>query len=229
MPFTRLSLLAGAVGAVAAFTCSAHASTLISFETPVPNGGYEYNNTSPFPGPNGNFSSPTAEGVTFGGMSGIQANGSAFGFTNAPDGVQTAFLQSYSGFPASPGFITFSITGLSVTNPNYQLVFDVEGRPSTGGLPFTVLANGNPTILGAPSTASWTQEIVPFTAIAGVANFTIAINIPLVVTDNSIGLDNISFAAATPLPAALPLFAGGLGMIGLLARRWKRKALPRTA
>lgn len=29
---------------------------------------------------------------------------------------------------------------------------------------------------------------------------------------------------ATPLPAALPLFAGGLGVIGLLARRRKRKA-----
>jgi hypothetical protein len=31
--------------------------------------------------------------------------------------------------------------------------------------------------------------------------------------------------AATPLPAALPLFAGGLGMVGFLARRRKRKAL----
>ena len=30
--------------------------------------------------------------------------------------------------------------------------------------------------------------------------------------------------SATPLPAALPLFAGGLGVIGLLARRKKRKA-----
>lgn len=30
--------------------------------------------------------------------------------------------------------------------------------------------------------------------------------------------------AATPLPAALPLFAGGLGMVGLLARGRKRKA-----
>jgi hypothetical protein len=31
------------------------------------------------------------------------------------------------------------------------------------------------------------------------------------------------FAAATPLPAALPLFAGGLGVMGLFARRKKRK------
>ena len=31
------------------------------------------------------------------------------------------------------------------------------------------------------------------------------------------------FVSPTPLPAALPLFAGGLGMVGLLARRRKRK------
>lgn len=30
--------------------------------------------------------------------------------------------------------------------------------------------------------------------------------------------------SATPIPAALPLFAGGAGLIGLLARRRKRKA-----
>ena len=34
---------------------------------------------------------------------------------------------------------------------------------------------------------------------------------------------------ATPLPAALPLFAGGLGMVGLLARRRKRNASPAVA
>jgi hypothetical protein len=31
--------------------------------------------------------------------------------------------------------------------------------------------------------------------------------------------------ATTPLPAAFPLFAGGLGRVGFLARRKKRKAL----
>jgi hypothetical protein len=40
-------------------------------------------------------------------------------------------------------------------------------------------------------------------------------------------MDDITLngGTATPLPAALPLFAGGLGVIGLLARRRKRKAI----
>jgi len=41
------------------------------------------------------------------------------------------------------------------------------------------------------------------------------------------GLDDVSVEAAvatTPLPAALPLMAGGLGFIGLIARRKKKKA-----
>jgi hypothetical protein len=36
-------------------------------------------------------------------------------------------------------------------------------------------------------------------------------------------LSNISNQEPTPLPAALPLFAGGLGVLGLLARRRKQK------
>lgn len=39
-------------------------------------------------------------------------------------------------------------------------------------------------------------------------------------TLDSVAIDS---AAATPLPAALPLFAGGLGVIGFLARRRKQK------
>ena len=45
-------------------------------------------------------------------------------------------------------------------------------------------------------------------------------------------IDNVQISAlvndelTTPLPAALPLFAGGLGVIGLLARRKRKPALP---
>jgi hypothetical protein len=42
-------------------------------------------------------------------------------------------------------------------------------------------------------------------------------------TGASVGSVQETINATTPIPAALPLFAGGLGMIGLLARRRKRK------
>jgi hypothetical protein len=37
--------------------------------------------------------------------------------------------------------------------------------------------------------------------------------------------DQILAVAATPIPAALPLFAGGLGLMGFLSRRRKRNVL----
>lgn len=48
---------------------------------------------------------------------------------------------------------------------------------------------------------------------------------PLTFTSfTDLNLSAISTGHETPLPAALPLFAGGLGVIGLLARRRKQKA-----
>jgi hypothetical protein len=42
--------------------------------------------------------------------------------------------------------------------------------------------------------------------------------------DPTVGLVTEFDPSVTPIPSALPLFAGGLGMIGLLSRRRKRKA-----
>jgi hypothetical protein len=39
---------------------------------------------------------------------------------------------------------------------------------------------------------------------------------------NNAGLSDIHFSTATPLPAALPLFAGGLGLIGAIGA-WRRR------
>jgi hypothetical protein len=213
--------VAGAALVATLLVHPAHASTVISFEVPVVSGGYQYSSNSPYSDSNGTFTSPTAEGVNFSGMSGIQANGSAWGFTNAPDGNQTAFLQTQYFFPADPGSIAFSFAGLSLTDPNYDLVFYVEGRPTTGGTFFTVTANGIPKLFGPPSTSSWTQEVVPFSALSG-ANFTIAINAPTVVTDNSIGVDDV-FVVATPLPSTWLMLFGGLVGFSFFAVRGNTK------
>jgi hypothetical protein len=45
----------------------------------------------------------------------------------------------------------------------------------------------------------------------------------ILLVDANGGLGQTNSVSATPLPAALPLFAGGLGLVGLLARRRKRK------
>ena len=47
--------------------------------------------------------------------------------------------------------------------------------------------------------------------------------------DGTFLLDPANAPTLTPLPAALPLFAGGLGMVGFLARRTKRKAASHLA
>jgi hypothetical protein len=43
--------------------------------------------------------------------------------------------------------------------------------------------------------------------------------------DGTFLLDPANAPTLTPIPAALPMFAGGLGLVGFLARRKKRKAL----
>jgi hypothetical protein len=54
-------------------------------------------------------------------------------------------------------------------------------------------------------------------------------SIVLTSSANSFELDNLAWTSATPLPGALALFAGGLGMIGLVAGRKKRKTVGNAA
>jgi hypothetical protein len=221
------AIFAMTVGALAVTTLSgpAHAITVTSFETPVVIDGYQYNASSPFAGPNGPLSSPT-DGVTLGGTSGIQANGSAFGFNDTPYGNQTAFLQSYMGSPNptatadAPGFIMFS-NGSLTAGLTYDLIFFVESRPVTGGLPYTVVVNGISNVFGTPSTVGWSQESVAFTATGVTDNFEIAINAPANVTDNSIGVDEISIAP-TPLPSTWMMLLAGFAGLGFFANRGGR-------
>lgn len=106
-----------------------------SFESPYQAGTFTYG--------------PTIQGVTFEPGAGIQANGSAWAFSSAPDGTQTAFLQSPS---ASVG------TGLSVAvdrlvpGRSYTITFRAAQRPGSALMPVTVAYNG--VTLGTYSPAS---------------------------------------------------------------------------
>ena len=64
-----------------------------------------------------------------------------------------------------------------------------------------------------------TVELVSQLSVFGLIGPTANVGDLIISTDGSIN------AAATPLPAALPLFAGGLGTLGIIGWRRKRKAL----
>ncbi|MFK7753255.1 MAG: hypothetical protein AB8B51_11980 [Sedimentitalea sp.] len=74
--------------------------------------------------------------------------------------------------------------------------------------------------------------LLTFNTMAGVADFTASGNITSLVFDDSstgagFAYQNFSFdtvVAGVPIPASMPLLAGGLALAGFVARRKKRKA-----
>ena len=155
-------------------------------------------------------------------MAGIQSNGSAWGFTNAPDGTQTAFIQSYSGVYPQGGSVSFSsslITSL-ISGQQYDLSFYVEGRSYRGGSPFSVDVGGATSLFGTPGTSGWTLETLLFTASADPVTITFSVA-PQNSTDISIGLDKVNISAV-PEPATWAMLLIGLAGIGFLAHRRKQ-------
>ena len=81
------------------------------------------------------------------------------------------------------------------------------------------------------TTGAQNAENLSFTGLVGplgfdpLANDSYVLTLSAVLNTTGASLGSVQETInATPIPAALPLFAGGLGMIGLLARRRKRKA-----
>jgi hypothetical protein len=112
-----------------------------SFEAPAVGSSFRYN--------------PAVSGVTFTAGAGVQGNGSAWGFANAPDGTQTAFLQSFlqtGGFAS----IAMAVTGLEV-GQSYTVSFWESRRPNYGLNPYSVSFEGTQIYSGAPASAVWTR------------------------------------------------------------------------
>jgi hypothetical protein len=106
-------------------------------------------------------------------------------------------------------YVTLSNMGGVISITNWSVFADLDNDP---GLNFAIYTVGNDPTDG-------TQDYYADNgAEGGIASGTLDAN-PGVWSGPGIAAVN-----ATPLPAALPLFAGGLGMIGLIAGRKKRKA-----
>ncbi|HPU15931.1 MAG TPA: PEPxxWA-CTERM sorting domain-containing protein [Polymorphobacter sp.] len=206
------ALVLGAVAAGASIAVSASAVTVAnaSFEAPVLGSGFAYN--------------PVVAGNVFNASSGIQGNGSAWGFVAAPDGVQTAFLQSYS---TSFGSVAMDVTGLQ-NGASYTLTFSIADRPGYGDNPLTVRFNAiNLGTYAATSTLWATHTTGTFVATGTTATllFEASGNTGY---DAGIGLDAVSIAGvpgAVPEPASWALMIGGFGLVGSALRRRRSVAL----
>lgn len=222
--FARLAAVSSFV--LIASAGAAAAATVVdgSFEDPhLTPGTYGYGVENPGTG----LLSGVPVGLTFDNGSGIQSNGSAWGFAAAPAGKQTAFLQSYPGQNGqTAGVITQEIDGL-VAGKTYSLSFEVANRPGYGAetLSAYVVGSASPTgtFTATTNSTNWQSETYKFIAGAdGSADIHWSVaSTPGV--DSDIGLDNVSISAV-PEPAAWALMLVGFAGLGG-ALRLRRKPL----
>jgi hypothetical protein len=202
--FKRIFAVAAAIASLAAGPAGAVTIADGSFEAPAyPHGTFAYR--------------PVASGIDFQGWSGIQANGSPWGFAPAPEGLQTAFLQSYN---SHAGAFSLDVSGL-LAGETYSFTFDAAQRPGYGTDPFTVSFNGIGLGEFSPSSTSWTSfRTATFTAAAGSGRLTFTGAVRP--GDSAVGIDNVRLTAApsgAPEPAAWFLMIMGIGGAGASLRR----------
>jgi PEP-CTERM motif-containing protein len=174
------------------------------------------------------FESPTSTGITYGGTdsagavfvsgSGLQSNGSPFGYANAPDGSQTAHIQSTGSF-------TETVTGL-VAGQSYDLSFYYAARSGYGIDGLAVSYNSATLFSNAPSSTNWVLENVLFDPVGSTAVLTFAgtnfSQPPYPAGDFNVGVDAVS-VSAVPEPSTWAMMLLGFAGIGSLAYRRKSK------
>src|SRR5579883_1576381 len=183
MIFKPLSLALIVAGGLAASTI-----TNPSFETPVlGSGNFQYN--------------PTGATWTFTGDSGIAANGSAFNFAPAPNGVQVAFLQVFGSTTSS---FSETISSVSVGD---MISFSDAARPGFTANSFNVLYNGS--VIGSftPASTTWTTASVTIPVGAPSSGTLEFVSTGATGGDADVGIDNLTStpASTTPEPGTFAL------------------------
>ncbi len=160
---------------------------------------------------------PFSDGGTLNGYFNINV----YGFTTAPWDMQT------SG--GSPAFAVDYNTSINADNPNILTVqfnapADSNGNGSYSSFLYLVFEHSllvpianNPIVGGDPGPSFECENY-------GDVNGNCPGPVRYILSGYA-SADGLSETGITPLPAALPLFAGGLGFVGLLARRRRKKGV----
>ena len=156
------------------------------------------------------------------------ANAATYQFTatSAANGLLGYLEYDSTSFSGSPSFVdNTQLLSVNFVNPISSTALTTIGPSGngtffgyTGGVPFVTGGSGNTGGLGLPD-----RVFIIGTTIIELGNGT---GSPDSFSDVSWVTSTI---APTPLPAALPLFASGLGALGLLGWRRKRKNAVITA
>lgn len=190
-------------GAISAQSSAVSASTLAaqfadpSFEaTPV--GTYAYD--------------PVTANWTFAGLSGIEANGSAFAAANAPNGTQAAFLQGAGGTGGS-------VSQSFATNAGvYTISFSAAQRSGYGVEPIAVSVDGTVIATVTPgSTAFASHTTASFTLAAGTHVFSFASTVSS--TDSASFLDSVSLNQVST--STVPIAPSNLAALGISSSQVK--------
>ena len=142
---------------------------------------------------------------------------------------QGSFFLDLTNYQAGAPFGGVRQDIATVPGAIYELSFDLGssnfwGRPDS----LTASAAGASQLFGSPLTGTnndWTHETMQFTAIGTTTTVTLQGTSGF----NYIGLDNVGVelvslpVAGVPEPGTWALFAGGLGLVGALARRGSRR------
>jgi hypothetical protein len=177
---------------------------------------------------NGSFETGDLTGWTAGGTGGAGASGSVAGYT--------PLSGSFFGYVVGGAAYVYTTLSQTVTLEIGETISGYYGYRNTDDSPYvddgylsvdgTHLADFSGAINGYGANIGWNAW--SFTA-ATAGSYTLQLAVRNTI-DSAVNpyafLDNVAVTtagSAVPLPATLPLFAGGLGALGLLGYRRKRK------
>ena len=214
---------------------------IVSFQIPDPS-----NPSNNFIKATATASGPATAGATVGGSYSFQVSGPGDYRGEVPVRIQAQGVVSQPGgtaFITNDALLTIPGLALSASNDAFQghlLGYACLDGPNSGGCGAAWHLANQPSFvvdrtLNIPVNTAFSLRfdlVISAHGSAGTSDDQFGMIDPIMFIDPSFdntGLFTLDFSpdmASTPLPATLPMFMGGAGLIGLLTRRRKRKSQP---